>query len=209
MDKSQLMTIAAFAKAAGVSRQTVYKRLDKDLTGELTRYLTEVDSVKYIDKAALQFFVSTRTVKGDSQIDSQIDKEFDTDLTGFDSNLTAYLTMIDSLKEQIEALQQQLTVKDGQISFLQEQAARQLQTIDNLTAALTAAQTLHAMDKREQLQIIDQSREAPGERPEGAPATASTVEARKKQGSTEGATAPDPVKKKGLFAKLDPRNWKR
>lgn len=201
MDKSQLMTIAAFAKAAGVSRQTIYNRLDKDLT----RYLTEIDSVKYIDKAALQLFVSNL----DSQVDSQIDKEFDTDLTGFDSNLTAYLTMIDSLKEQIEALQQQLTVKDGQISFLQEQAARQLQTIDNLTAALTAAQTLHAMDKREQLQIIDQSREAPGEHPEGAPATASTVEARKKQETTEGTAAPDPVKKKGFFAKLDPRNWKR
>lgn len=203
METAERLTVKEFAAAAGVSRQTIYNRLDKDLT----RYLTEIDSVKYIDKAALQLFVSNL----DSQVDSQIDKEFDTDLTGFDSNLTAYLTMIDSLKEQIEALQQQLTVKDGQISFLQEQAARQLQTIDNLTAALTAAQTLHAMDKREQLQIIDRTEgaTAPGEHPEGAPATASTVEAREKQGSTEGAAAPDPVKKKGFFAKLDPRNWKR
>ena len=80
---SELLTVKEFAKAAGVTRQTIYNRLDKDLT----EYLTEIDSVKYIDTAALQLFKS----KFDSQIDSQIDSKIDTDLTGFDSNLTQIL----------------------------------------------------------------------------------------------------------------------
>lgn len=196
VDKSRLMTIAAFAKAAGVSRQTIYNRLDKDLT----RYLTEVDSVKYLDRAALQLFVSN--------LDSQIDKEFDTDLT-------AYLTTIDILKHEVEMLQGQLTVKDEQISFLQEQAAGQLQSIQDLTAALKQQQALTAGTLL-LTEVSTQSGAAPGEILEGERETVSTVEARMKQETNEGAAAPsdgmstsDPAKKKSLLSIIFGKRGKR
>ena len=143
MNTGDLLTVKEFAKAAGVSRQTVYNRLDKDLTA----YLTEIDSVKYIDKAALSLFVSNL----DSQVDSQIDSGFDKNLTGFDSNLTAVLQQsIDLQAATITTLQSQLAAKDDQIAALQK-------TIDSLTAALTAAQTLQAMEKQERLKLTDQT----------------------------------------------------
>ena len=141
---TELLTIKEFAQAAGVSRQTIYNKLDKDLTA----YLTEIDNVKYIDKAALSLFVSNSAVK----FDSQIDKEFDNNLTGFDTNLTAILQVlqnqldtmradhaaeIDRMTRQIEDYKEQLRAKDVQI------AARDSQIAD-LTQQLDHAQELHA-----------------------------------------------------------------
>lgn len=199
MDKSQLMTIAAFAKAAGVSRQTVYKRLDKDLTGELTRYLTEVDSVKYIDKAALQFFVSTDTVKGDSKIDSQVDKEIDRELTG-------YLTAIDTLKAQIDSLQKQLETKDQQILSLQA----------TIQQALLQQQALQA-ETLKRLQLPDTQSEgaaAPGDPadPETETGGSGTASEPDRATAPGGAGDSEPIKKKNpfarLFDRLKPGSWR-
>jgi hypothetical protein len=203
VDKSQLLTIAAFAKAAGVSRQTVYKRLDKDLTGELTRYLTEVDSVKYLDKAALQFFVSTGTVKGDSQIDSQVDK-------GIDRELTGYLTAIDTMKAQIDSLQKQLETKDQQILFLQE-------TISGLKQGLLQEQALHADTKTKQLPDTQSETEgaaAPGDPadPETETGGSGTASEPDRATAPGGAGDSEPIKKKNpfarLFDRLKPGSWR-
>lgn len=70
--------------------------------------------------------------------------------------------LIAMLESQISLLQEQLSVKDDQIRTLQMQlSARDAQisqitsALESTTAALTAAQALHAADKRSQLLIED------------------------------------------------------
>lgn len=128
--KHEYLSIKEFAKRAGVSRQTVYNRLDKDLTA----YCKVVDKQKMLDIQALELFSSQEPVKFDSQIDSQI-------LQQFDCNLTAVL----------EALKAQLEAKDKQLQAAAEEKAALLKTVAELTALLATserstqqAQALHA-----------------------------------------------------------------
>ena len=107
-----LMTVKEFATAAGVSRQTIYNKLDTDLT----EYLTEIDSVKYIDKAALKLFKS----KLDSQIDSQIDCKIDSDLTkilqGHISTLQNQIEELKADKQRLNAQNEELTATNKQLT---------------------------------------------------------------------------------------------
>lgn len=54
------MTIAEFAAAAGVSRQTIYNRIAKDLSS----YCLTVEGKRVIDAAALSLFRSNEPVHG-------------------------------------------------------------------------------------------------------------------------------------------------
>lgn len=56
---------------------------------------------------------------------------------------------ISSLQAQNELLSQQLEVKDKQIEALTEQNSSLIKQLDNITAALQAAQALHGIDKQQ------------------------------------------------------------
>lgn len=60
-------------------------------------------------------------------------------------------SLISLLETQITILQEQLTVKDGQIAAQQEQIRTLTESLHDTTAALTAAQALHAGTIKQQL----------------------------------------------------------
>ncbi len=174
-NERELLTVKEFALAAGVTEQAIYKRLNNQ-NDKLNNHLIIVEGKKRLDKAALQLF----TQPVEQPVEQPLNQVEQPSVEGLQQ-------LIDTQAAEIESLQDQLKAKDHQISFLQDHADKQQQTIDNLTAALTAAQTLQAMEKQERLQLTDQGA---GLDPTPGGDQSET------QGETEGAPAPEPVKRK-------------
>lgn len=65
--------------------------------------------------------------------------------------LSALQTQIDTLKQHNALLSEQLSIKDGQIAAQQEQIRTLTESLHDTTAALTAAQALHAGTIQQQL----------------------------------------------------------
>ena len=172
-NERELLTVKEFAQAAGVSEQAIYKRLNNQ-NDKLNNHLIIVEGKKRLYKAAVQLF----TQPVEQPVEQPLNQVEQPSVEGLQQ-------LIDTQAAEIESLQAQLQAKDQQISFLQAHIDKQQQTIDSLTAALTAAQTLQAMEKQERLQLTDQGA---GLDP--------TPGGDQSQGETEGATAPEPVKRK-------------
>lgn len=144
MDGGQWLTVRQFADAAGVSIQAVYQRLDKDLTS----YLKTENGRKFVNSDALQFV-------GDSSTCQEVDKQLTRDLQ---AALDAVTAERDQLRQDLHALEISAAVsateRDAARQHEQEQAAtiRALtkslhmaqEQCASLTAALSAAQALHA-----------------------------------------------------------------
>ena len=135
---NEWLTISQFSKIVKKSRQTIYNRLDKDLTG----YWTEVDSTKYINRAALSLFMSKEPVKLDSQLDNEFDK-MDSKFDRLDSNLTAYLTAIDTLKAELEKVH-------AEFSTLQANSSAQLAAKDEHIKELEAGHKAEIKELKEE-----------------------------------------------------------
>lgn len=90
MNKEEYLTVKEFAKRVGVTNQTIYNRIDKDLI----KFLKPNTKVKMIDIEALKLF----------SVDDNLNK--------FDQNLYK------GFKENLEILQEQLKEKDKQIEAL-------------------------------------------------------------------------------------------
>ena len=130
-------TIKQLADELGVSKQAVQKRISREpLCTSIQLYIYTKGGTKYIDEQGENMIKSAFAKQG-------IDKcTYDTSI----DNDNLYTPMIEVLKDAINTLQQQLIAKDEQLSAKDEQ-------IKELTAALTAAQALHAADKQQQLQL--------------------------------------------------------
>jgi hypothetical protein len=157
MNTNDLLTVKEFAAAAGVTEQAIYKRLNNP-SDQLNNYLTLVEGRKRLDKAALSLFTQPTTqpveqpvVKPLNQVEQPVEQPRVETLQ--QSVIDTQAAEIETLKQQLETLQTELTAKNTQISLLQAHTAGQQKTIDSLTAALTAAQTLQAMEKQERLQL--------------------------------------------------------
>lgn len=139
----EYLSIKDFAAAAGVSTQRIYQRLAKDLQS----YCKEENGRKYLSVEGLKLFN-----KEDLQSTYQ-------ELTkGLQSTYQDLATTESILKETLETLREQLAVKDEQLSAKDrqiEQLTAALQAAQEqqreLTAALTAAQALHAGTIQERL----------------------------------------------------------
>jgi len=104
---SDLYTIQEAAKRSGLSRQSVYKKLD----GVLTDYVVMVNSQKMLKKEAIQVLTKNKITGGDvSQLTSKSDM-----LT------RSILDTVELLREQIKKKDEQLATKDLQIANKDEQ----------------------------------------------------------------------------------------
>ena len=133
-----MKTVKQLADELGVSRQAVYKKIKKL---ELSTSLQRVDNVVYIDVD------SEKRIKAGFKENSckPVDSEFTVNVN---NQFTASLQQtINILQAQTEHLQQQIATKDTQIQALQAHVEALTQTLSDTTAALKAAQTLHAADK--------------------------------------------------------------
>lgn len=110
MRNDEYLSIAEFAKRAGVTRQTVYKKL----TTELTDFVNTVDNKKVINIKALELF-------GVAVVDKNATTTF-TDLAAyFDKQLERFDRLIDNLEDDKEKLFAELEIKNEQIEALHTQ----------------------------------------------------------------------------------------
>lgn len=127
------MTIKQLADSLGVSKPTVSKAIsDLGLQGKLhqvgNRFVLEETEIQAVKSQILQ------TPKPQESQETQAEK-----------------TLISLLESQITILAQQLQVKDNQIAAQQEQIKTLTDSLRDTTAALTAAQALHAGTIQQQL----------------------------------------------------------
>lgn len=140
------MTVKQLAEELGVSKPTISKAIsDLGLQGNLhkigNRFILEETEIQAIKLQITQTprppepqETETATEKQSKKAETETEK-----------------TLISLLESQITILSQQLAVKDGQIAAQQEQIKTLTESLHDTTAALTAAQALHAGTIQQQL----------------------------------------------------------
>jgi chromosome segregation ATPase len=127
--EDQYLSVSDFAKAARVSPQAIYQRIDKDLN----EYVSTIKGRKHLNREALGLFGVDVDLKN-STSDSQESQE-----------------LFKALQEQLAVLNNQLSVKDSQIQELNNQLKTKDKQIDALTTLVDQAQHLNAADKLKSL----------------------------------------------------------
>lgn len=131
--KDEYISISEFAKRAGVSRPTIYSKLDN----ELSNFCKVVKGKKVINIAALSLFGVKESVNNFTD----------------NETLKALVTV---LQEQQETLQKELDIKNRQIDTLNAQNTQQLKLIDQ-------QQQLQALAERKRIEApAEQIREEKG-----------------------------------------------
>lgn len=123
--QSDYISIREFAELAGVSQQSIYKRL-QNKNDELQPFYKKIDGKKYISLSAL-----AAIYKIESQPQEQPKEE--------SSNGDSFLLML--LQQQLEAMQRDVEEKNKQIQNLNDRLAEANQIISQ-------QQQLHLLDKQ-------------------------------------------------------------
>ena len=146
--KDEYLTIAEFAKQAGVTRQAVYKRLSTDLFE-----FTKVDNgTKLINSKALRLY-------GAEPLSTELTHTFTDLATYFDKQNEKFDRLIDVLEADNAKLHQELDVKNRQI-------AAQNKQIEDLTRLTDQAHVL--ADQQQKLNahaLLNGSRQDPDPSP--------------------------------------------
>ena len=143
-------TIKQIADELGVSKQAVTKCIDNlGLRSTLTKngnFFVVGDSQ---EKAIKQAFLAHQTA-------NQIANQTPTELAAVISVLQ---TTIDTLQGQLAAKDEQIRTLQGQLTAKDEQIGQITAAMESTAAALTAAQALHAADKKTLMLIEDKENE--------------------------------------------------
>ncbi len=138
--KTEYITVAEFAKLAGVSKQAVYWRIDKDLKDFVQVDASGSKTKKLISTGALPLFKSN-------------------DSSQFDSNLNNDSSELERLKEELRA-------KDKTIEALLQQTKTQQEQLQELTSSLAdqGKELIRLLDQSQKLQAMAQKQiEAPAQ----------------------------------------------
>lgn len=146
------LSIKDFAIAAGVSVQSVYKRLNQ-VDNSLNQYLNQIDGKKMLNIQALQDIYG---IKVEQPVEQPLNQNIQSDSTSGSEN-----DIYKALLQQLDILQEQLQVKDQQISDLNSRLQDSLNLLDQ-QQKLTAV----AEQKILQLEQRNQELEAPVKSPE-------------------------------------------
>lgn len=201
MNTGDLLTVKEFAAAAGVSTQRIYKAMKTTLQPYVANTengltMLKSDGLREYGLQPCNPVLQTESCKVQSSNNTGIDGDLSPELAtqGLQPRVeTLQQSVIDTQAAEIETLKQQLQAKDQQISLLQAHTADQQKTIDSLTAALTAAQTLQALEKQERLQLQGDTQPGGDQSEAGNSSTA-----KKEQASAQSEGTP----KRGLFARI-------
>ena len=131
------VTVKEFAKMAGVSEQSVYKRL----TTSLKPYLTMVDNRKMVDISALSEIYNKDIMQPLNNFDST---RFNNLETASESQIQTELLQkqIEDLRQDKERLYEELEIKNDQIKSLSETVANITRQLENSQAQLLREQEL-------------------------------------------------------------------
>lgn len=101
MEQVKYITISEFARRAGLTRQTVYRKIDK----ELSQFCVTQDNKKLISEEAIEF------LSADGQ-------QHEAKCYKMDINHTSNIDVVTALQNTIQTLQEQIKIKDSQIDKL-------------------------------------------------------------------------------------------
>lgn len=110
MDQDEYISIAEFARRAGVTPQAVYKQLNNQVDNQLSTYVKIHNGKKRISIKALELFLSTDV----NQVDNQFNNQFNNFSQPVDNQI------IEVLREQLADKAKQIEQKDAQIERLQD-----------------------------------------------------------------------------------------
>lgn len=153
------ITIKELADELGVSKPTVSKAIDAlGIQGELrkvgNRFVLSESQAAAVKSQILQ--------SGETETPPKPQDETENEPPKPQSEMEK--SLISLLESQITILQEQLTVKDSQIAAQQDQIKQLTQSLHDTTAALTAAQALHAGTIKQQLtdkQVVSEGQSEP------------------------------------------------
>lgn len=118
MSENQYLSIKDFAQAAGVSVQSVYKRLNQ-VENSLNQYLNLIDGKKMLDIKALK---DVYGIEVEQPVEQPLNRNSQPDSTRD--------TAIKALSQQLEVLQDQIKSKDQQIEELNQRLKESMQLLD-------------------------------------------------------------------------------
>ena len=160
------LTVKEFAAAANVTTQRIYKLYAMGCTTkcngiatELHEYFKIENGKKYIHRDALRLFENA------TELHNEMQPLATDNATELQAVTQPFETALAAFEKQLEVMQQQLAEKDKQLSEAnthiaeltatikaeQEHSAQLATALENTTAALTAAQALHAGTMQQQL----------------------------------------------------------
>jgi len=150
-NKDEFISVSKFAKKVNLSRQTIYNRLDSDLTSFVKEDLKT--GKKMIDIKALKLFNDgLSNVKNDVnkvvKFDKRIDNYFQVELEFLRQELQAKNDQIAKLNDQLDT---QLEKKDTQISELNQRLAE--------SQELNRNQQILLKNEQEKLLLIENTQE--------------------------------------------------
>lgn len=134
MADQEYISIKAFAERAGVSPQSIYKRLNQ-VDNQLNNYIKPVGNQRMLNIKALQDIYGIEVVNQNQSVEQPV--------------ANGYQSAIDSLKEQIDQDRRDMQLKDEQIKFLQEQLIqldlRHYDEMQSMQELLNQEQKLHIL----------------------------------------------------------------
>ena len=139
MEQDEFISIAEFARRAGVTPQAVYKQLNNQVDNRLSTYVKVHNGKKRISTKALELFLST----GINQVDNQVDNRFNNQFNNFSQP-------VDNHND---------TRKDEIIALLKEQVADQKEQIEQLQSDLRASREDLARLATQMAKIADQGQQ--------------------------------------------------
>lgn len=148
MEYKEFLTIKEFAELAGVTRQSVYKKLDNTLS----TYVSTIDNQKMLQSKALieVYHISVNDI--DKGLQSTVDNYYQPCQPELTTLKEQFESAVELLKSQLEVKDSQLGEKDRQIEQLQKNINDLTAALGNTTRALSAAQSLHAGTIQQQLE---------------------------------------------------------
>lgn len=163
--KTEYIPIKEFAEIAGVSQQSIYKRLNKK-DNPLQPYFKEVEGKKFLRKSALSLYEveAAAGIEPEQPEEEPEEKAAAKPKEKKDSNER----LLDLLEQQLQEKDRQLQEKDRQLQEKDKQLGSLLQRLEEANQIINQQQQLTAIDKKSMLEIEEKS-EAAAEVREEAP----------------------------------------
>lgn len=137
-DIEEYISVADFAKRAGVSRQLVYRRIDN----ELTEYCKLVDNRKMLNIRALELFEKQK-------LSTKVSTGFTTQFTKLSTKVSTQFTVYKlKLQHKIDLLELEKEHLKEKVESLEAQTAADQEKIESLLKLLDQQQQLSAISAR-------------------------------------------------------------
>lgn len=161
--KTDYITIKEFAEIAGVSQQSIYKRLNKK-DNPLQPYFKEVDGKKFLRRSALDLYEAAAAEV--SQPEKDPEEKPAAKVVKEKKDNTERL--LDLLEQQLNEKDKQLQEKDRQLQEKDKQLNSLLQRLEEANKIIDQQQQLTAIDKKSMIEIEEKGEAAadPKEEPE-------------------------------------------